>query len=47
MGLDYESAGFAVMLIALSSIPGSFAGGQIADHIGLDFYLAIIYHLYL
>jgi len=34
MGLDYESAGFAVMLIALSSIPGSFAGGQIADHIG-------------
>ena len=34
MGLDYESAGFAVMLTALSSIPGSFAGGLIADHIG-------------
>jgi len=34
MGLTYESAGFAVMLTALSSIPGSFAGGQIADHLG-------------
>lgn len=34
MGLDYKSAGFAVMLISLSSIPGSFAGGKIADHIG-------------
>jgi MFS family permease len=34
MGLNYESAGFAVMLTALSSIPGSFAGGKIADHIG-------------
>ncbi|MEK6264752.1 MAG: MFS transporter [Clostridium sp.] len=34
MGLNYESAGFAVMLTALSSIPGSFAGGFIADHIG-------------
>lgn len=34
MGLSYESAGFAVMLTALSSIPGSFAGGKIADHIG-------------
>ena len=34
MGLSYESAGFAVMLTALSSIPGSFVGGQIADCIG-------------
>jgi len=34
MGLNYESAGFAVMLTALSSIPGSFAAGHIADHIG-------------
>lgn len=34
MGLNYESAGFAVMLTALSSIPGSFAGGKIADYIG-------------
>jgi MFS family permease len=34
LGLSYESAGFAVMLTALSSIPGSFAGGFIADHIG-------------
>jgi MFS family permease len=34
MGLNFESAGFAVMLTALSSIPGSFAGGIIADHIG-------------
>jgi len=34
MGLNYESAGFAVMLTSLSSIPGSFAGGKIADHIG-------------
>ncbi|WP_291634292.1 MFS transporter [Clostridium sp.] len=34
MGLTYESAGFAVMLTALTSIPGSFAGGHIADHIG-------------
>jgi len=34
MGITYESAGFAVMLTALASIPGSFAGGHIADHIG-------------
>jgi len=34
MGLNYKSAGFAVMLTALSSIPGSFVGGKIADHIG-------------
>lgn len=34
LGLSYESAGFAVMLTTLSSIPGSFAGGYIADHIG-------------
>lgn len=34
LGLTYESAGFAVMLTTLSSIPGSFAGGQIADYIG-------------
>jgi len=34
LGLSYQSAGFAVMLTALASIPGSFAGGYIADHIG-------------
>jgi MFS family permease len=34
LGLSYESAGFAVMLTTLSSIPGSFAGGFIADQIG-------------
>lgn len=34
LGLSYESAGFAVMLTTLSSIPGSFAGGYIADQIG-------------
>lgn len=34
LGLSYESAGFAVMLTSLSSIPGSFVGGHIADHIG-------------
>lgn len=34
MGLNYESAGFALMLTSLASIPGSFAGGKIADHFG-------------
>jgi MFS family permease len=34
MGLSYESAGFAVMLTTLSSVPGSFAAGKISDHIG-------------
>jgi len=34
LGLSYESAGFAVMITTLSSIPGSFVGGQIADWIG-------------
>ena len=34
MGLNYESAGFAVMLTSLSTIPGSFAGGHIADRFG-------------
>jgi MFS family permease len=34
LGLSYQSAGVAVMLTSLSSIPGSFAGGKIADHFG-------------
>ncbi|MHB1394057.1 MAG: MDR family MFS transporter [Clostridia bacterium] len=34
LGLSYQSAGVAVMLVSLSSIPGSFAGGKIADHFG-------------
>lgn len=34
LGLSFQSAGFAVMLTSLSTIPGSFAGGKIADHIG-------------
>lgn len=34
MGLSYEEAGSAVMLSSLSTIPGSFAGGKIADHFG-------------
>ena len=34
LGLSYQSAGIAVMLTSLSSIPGSFAGGKIADHLG-------------
>ncbi|HYF81717.1 MAG TPA: MFS transporter [Clostridia bacterium] len=34
LGLSYQSAGVAVMLTSLSSIPGSFAGGKIADHLG-------------
>lgn len=34
LGLSYESAGFAAMLATLSTIPGSFAGGKIADHFG-------------
>jgi MFS family permease len=34
LGLSYQSAGIAVMLTSLSSIPGSFAGGKIADHFG-------------
>lgn len=34
LGLSYQSAGIAVMLTSLASIPGSFAGGKIADHFG-------------
>lgn len=34
LGLSYQSAGTAVMLVSLSSIPGSFAGGKAADHFG-------------
>lgn len=34
LGLSYQDAGVAVMLTSLSSIPGSFVGGKIADHFG-------------
>jgi MFS family permease len=34
LGLSYQSAGVAVMLTSLSTIPGSFVGGKIADHFG-------------
>ena len=34
LGLSYQSAGIAVMLNSLAAIPGSFAGGKIADHFG-------------
>lgn len=34
LGLSYQSAGIAVMLNSLATIPGSFAGGKIADHFG-------------
>ena len=34
LGLSYQSAGFAVMLTTLSSVPGAFAAGKISDHIG-------------
>lgn len=34
LGMSYGSAGIAVMLATLSSIPGSFAGGKAADHFG-------------
>jgi len=34
LGLSYQSAGVAVMLSSLATIPGSFAGGKIADHFG-------------
>lgn len=34
LGLSYEDAGVVVMLTSLSTIPGSFAGGKIADHFG-------------
>ncbi|MFZ5351884.1 MAG: MDR family MFS transporter [Bacillota bacterium] len=34
LGLSYQSAGLAVMFAALSSVPGSFIGGKIADHFG-------------
>jgi len=34
LGLSYQDAGIAVMLTSLSTIPGSFAGGKIADHLG-------------
>lgn len=34
LGLSYQSAGVAVMLNSLAVIPGSFAGGKIADHFG-------------
>ena len=34
LGLSYQSAGVAAMMASLSTIPGSFAGGKIADHFG-------------
>lgn len=34
LGLSFETAGFAVMLATLSTIPGAFAGGKMADHYG-------------
>lgn len=34
LGLNYQSAGVAAMFTSLSSIPGSFAGGKLADHFG-------------
>ncbi len=34
LGLSYQSAGIAVMINSLATIPGSFAGGKIADHLG-------------
>lgn len=34
LGLSYQSAGVAVMISSLATVPGSFAGGKIADHIG-------------
>ncbi len=34
LGLSYQSAGIAVMLNSLATIPGSFAGGKLADHFG-------------
>jgi len=34
LGLSYQSAGVAVMMTSLSTIPGSFVGGKIADHLG-------------
>jgi len=34
MGFTYQQAGFAAMLASLSAIPGGFAGGKTADHIG-------------
>ncbi len=34
MGYSYQEAGLAAMLASLATIPGSFAGGKIADHIG-------------
>lgn len=34
MGMDYQQAGYALVLAILSTIPGSFVGGKISDHIG-------------
>lgn len=34
MGLSFQTAGLAVMCATLSTIPGAFAGGKIADHFG-------------
>ena len=34
MGLSFQEAGVAVTFATLASIPGSFAGGKIADHLG-------------
>lgn len=34
LGLSYQEAGIAVMINSLSTVPGSFAGGKIADHLG-------------
>ncbi|MGE5678640.1 MAG: MDR family MFS transporter [Pseudomonadota bacterium] len=34
LGFTYQSAGIAVMVNSLMTIPGAFAGGKIADHLG-------------
>jgi len=34
MGLDYQQAGYSVILATISTIPGSFIGSKISDHIG-------------
>ncbi|HWQ30977.1 MAG TPA: MFS transporter, partial [Negativicutes bacterium] len=34
LGLSYQSAGIAVMVNSLMTVPGAFAGGKIADHLG-------------
>lgn len=41
MGMSYGSAGIAAMLATLSAVPGSFAGGKAADHLGRKITYAI------